>query len=165
MISKISPVRTISALLVAVLFAASLAACQKVSISRVNSKAGNVEQTCKDFVTHYLDTDAKTYASSQAELKQDASPGLIQTMKKAGLLAKNDKELKAKVAQLAKKKVKDSVAIDKVDIGDVGANGLIPATVSGILTKGDRPESFAYKLSLGIRKDNGKLAVVTITKQ
>ncbi len=151
--------------MVAVSFAAALAGCQKVSISRVSSKAGNVDETCKDFVTHYLDTDAKTYASSQAELKQDSSPGLIQTMKKAGVLAKNDKELKVKIAQLSKRKVKDTVAIDKVEIGDVAANGLIPATVSGVLTKGERPESFAYKLSLGIRKDNGKLAVVTIVKQ
>ena len=145
--------------------AASLAGCQKVSISRVNSKAGNVEQTCKDFVSHYMDTDAATYASSQAELKQDASPGLVQTMKKAGVLAKNDKELKAKIAQLAKRKVKDTVSVESVNIGDVAANGLIPATVTGLLKKGERAESFAYKLSLGIRKDNGKLAVVTITKQ
>lgn len=165
MISKISTVRTISAFLVAVSLAASLAGCQKVSISRVSSKAGNVDQTCKDFVSHYLDTDAATYALSQAQLKQDASPGLVQTMKKAGVLAKNDKDLKAKIAQLAKRKVKDKVEVENVNIGDVAANGLIPATVTGVLRKGDRPESFAYKLSLGIRKDNGKLAVVTIAKQ
>jgi hypothetical protein len=165
MISKFTRLKSLAAVLLAVWFAATLTGCQKVSISRVSSKAGNVDQTCRDFVTHYLDTDAKTYASSQAELKQDASPGLIQTMKKAGVLAKNEKELKAKIAQLAKRKVKDTIAIDKVEIGDVAANGLIPATVSGVLTKGERPESFAYKLSLGIRKDNGKLAIVTITKQ
>ncbi len=149
---------------VAVAFAVSLMGCQKVSVSRVSSKFGNVDKICGDFVLHYLDTDSKTYASSQAKLKQDATPGLIQTMKKAGVLAKNDKELKAKVTQLAKRKVKETVTVQKVEEGDLAPGGLIQATVTGETMRGDRPESFAYKLTLGLRKDTGKLVVVTITK-
>jgi hypothetical protein len=164
MISRISKLKSLIALLVAVSFAATLSGCQKVSVSRVSSKFGNVDQMCSEFVSHYLDSDSKTYASSQAKLKQDATPSLIKTMRNAGVLAKNDKELKAKTAQLAKRKVKETVEIQKVEEGDLAPGGLIQATVTGEIKKGDRPESFAYNLTLGLRKDTGKLVVVTITK-
>lgn len=85
-------------------------------------------------------------------------------MKNAGVLAKSEKELKAKAAQLAKRKVKESVEIQKVEEGDLAPGGLIQATVTGEIKKGDRPESFVYKLTLGLRKDTGKLVVVAITK-
>ncbi|MBA3993318.1 MAG: hypothetical protein C0469_07305 [Cyanobacteria bacterium DS2.3.42] len=164
MISRISKLNSLIAVLVAFSFAATLSGCQKVSVSRVSSKFGNVDQMCSEFVSHYLDSDSKTYASSQAKLRQDATPSLIKTMKNAGVLAKNDKELKVKTAQLAKIKVKPTVEIQKVEEGDLAPGGLIQATVTGEIKKGERPESFAYKLTLGLRKDTGKLVVVTITK-
>ncbi len=40
-------------------------------------------------------------------------------MKNAGVLAKSDKELKAKTAQLAKRKIKETVEIQKVEEGDL----------------------------------------------
>lgn len=147
------------------LLAVSLSACQKVSVPRVSSTVGNVNEVSSDFVAHYLDTDAKSYASSQSILKQVASPGCVQSMLKGGVLAKNPKELKAKTAQLAKKRYADVVDVQKVEPGDVTANGLIPVVVRGELLKSvGKPTPFAYKLLLGVRKDNGKLAVVTITK-
>lgn len=86
-------------------------------------------------------------------------------MMKAGVLAKNAKELKAKTAQLSKKGQPDVVDVQQVEQGDVTANGLIPVVVKGELQKSvGKPTPFAYRLLLGIRKDNGKLAVVTITK-
>ncbi len=149
----------------AVLFAVSIQGCQKVSVPRVNSKFGNVDEICTNFVMHYLDTDGKTFASSQAQLKQDSSPGLIQTMKKSGVLAKDDKAMKAKLTQLAKRKGKETVVVQKVEEGEVSPNGLIQAKVTGEIQKGSAATPFAYVLGLGIRKDNNKLAVVTITKQ
>lgn len=149
---------------VAAIVSAPLSGCQKVSVPRVSSQVGDVDETCKDFVTHYLDTDPRTFASSQTVLKNNASPGCINAMMKAGVLAKSPKELKAKTAQLAKNKVPATVVVRKVQILDVSANGLIPVTVEGVTQKGTAATPFQYKLTLGLRKDNGKLAVVTITK-
>lgn len=165
MISRFSTHGLTAACIAALLLGVSLSGCQKVSVPRVSSKFGNVEEVSSKFVTHYLDTDSKTYASSQAQLKQDASPGLIQSMKKAGVLAKDDKAMKAKQAQLAKRKDKESVVVQKVEVGDVAQNGLIPVRVSGEIQKSSASTPFSYTLGLGIRKDNDKLAVVTITKQ
>lgn len=152
-------------LAVASIFMVCLSACQQVSVPRVSSAVGNVNEVSSDFVTHYLDTDAKSLASSQSILKQVASPGCIQSMMKAGVLAKNAKELKAKTARLSKKGQPDVVDVQQVEQGDVTANGLIPVVVKGELQKSvGKPTPFAYRLLLGIRKDNGKLAVVTITK-
>lgn len=143
-----------------------LTSCQQVSVPRVSSSVGNVEEVCTDFVTHYLDNDAKTYETSQKVLRQVASPGCIQSMQRAGVLAKNLKELKARVIKFSKNKTPDTVDVKQVTQGDVTANGLIPVTVTGEVRKAaGKTVSFAYKLLLGVRKDNGKLAVVTITKQ
>jgi hypothetical protein len=171
MISKISKISKLSKLglsasfVAALVLGASLSGCQKVSVPRVSSKFGNVEEVSSNFVSHYLNTDPKTYATSQAQLKQDASPGLIQSMKKAGVLAKDDKAMKAKQAQLAKRKDKETVTVQKVEVGEVAQSGLIPVRVSGEIRKSSASTPFAYTLGLGIRKDNNKLAVVTITKQ
>jgi hypothetical protein len=87
-------------------------------------------------------------------------------MQKAGVLAKNLKELKARVIKFSKNKTPDTIDVKQVMQGDVTANGLIPVTVTGEVRKAaGKTASFAYKLLLGVRKDNGKLAVVTITKQ
>ena len=150
--------------LIAVL-SVSLTACQKVSIPRVSSNVGDVNDFSSDFVMHYLDSDPKTFATSQGVLRQVASPGCIQRMTKAGVLVKNAKEMKAKTAQLAKKRIPDVFEITSVEQGDVTPGGLIAVTVRGELQKATgKPISCAYKLLLGVRKDNGKLAVVTITK-
>lgn len=165
MISKLSKLGLSASVIAALVLGASLSGCQKVSVPRVSSKFGNVEEVSSKFVLHYLDTDAKTYATSQAQLKQDASPGLIQSMKKAGVLAKDDKAMKAKQAQLAKRKGKESIVVQKVEVGEVAQSGLIPVRVSGEIQKSAASTPFTYTLGLGIRKDNNKLAVVTITKQ
>ena len=86
-------------------------------------------------------------------------------MKKSGVLAKDDKAMKAKLTQLAKRKGKETVVVQKVEEGEVSPNGLIQAKVTGEIQKGSAATPFAYVLGLGIRKDNNKLAVVTITKQ
>jgi len=134
-------------------------------VPRVSSKFGNVEEVSSKFVSHYLDNDAKTYFASQTQLKQDASPGLIAAMKKTGVLAKDDKAMKAKQSQLAKRKEKESVVVQKVEVGEVSQSGLIQAKVTGEIQKSSGAKPFAYLLGLGIRKDNNKLAVVTITRQ
>lgn len=165
MISRILNLNITVFCIATILLGVSLSGCQKVSVPRVSSKFGNVEEVSSKFVMHYLDTDPKTFASSQAQLKQDASPGLIQTMQKAGVLAKDDKAMKAKQSQLAKRKDKESVAVQKVEVGEVAQSGLIPVRVSGEIQKSASSTPFTYTLGLGIRKDNNKLAVVTITKQ
>lgn len=165
MLSRIFALKFAGVLLAMSLCSVTLSSCQKVSLSRVSSKYGNVQDISTKFVSHYLDTDSKTFANSQASLKQDASPGLIQTMKKNGVLAKDDKALKAKTAQLAKRKGKESVMVKEVKEGDVGSNGLMQAIVTGEIQKSTGAVPFTYVLGLGIRKDTNKLAVVTITKQ
>ncbi len=162
MISRFLKLASICAL--SAVLSAPLSGCQKVSVPRVSSQVGDVEDTCKDFVMHYLDTDVRTYASSQAVLKKSASPGCVNAMMKGGVLAKNPKELKARTAQLAKNKTPATVVVKKVEVGDVSGNGLIPVTVGGVTQRGSASTPFEYKLTLGVRRDNGKLAVVTITK-
>lgn len=153
------------ALSATITFSIGLSGCQKVSVPRVSSKFGNVDQISSDFVLHYLDTDPSTYPISQAQLKMVASPGLIGSMKKSGVLAKDDKAMRARVTQFSKRKLKETVAVDKVEEGEVAANGLIPVRVTGHIQKVSGSTPFTYLLGLGIRKDTNKLAVVTITKQ
>lgn len=157
---------TVQMIAIGLVIAVTLTACQQISVPRVKSNVGNVNEVCSDFVTHYLDNDPKTYENSQKVLRQVASPGCVQSMVKAGVLAKNLKELKARTVKFAKSKTPDAVEIKRVEQGDVTSNGLIPVTVTGELQKPlGKATPFVYKLLLGIRKDNGKLAVVTITKQ
>lgn len=139
-----------------------LASCQKVSVPRVSSKVGDVSEFAKTFTTHYLDNNYQTYESSQTALKQEASPGLLQALQKSGAVPKSDKDVKAKAQVLAKKKQTSSVNVKEVKQGDVDANGLVQVNVQGEITgAGARPFNLTY--GIGIRKDNNKLAVVTVS--
>lgn len=140
----------------------ALASCQKVSVPRVSSKYGDMNEFARQFTQHYLDSNYQTYASSQAALKNEASPGLYEALKKNGLVPKNDKEMKNKLAQLTKKKQTSEVVVDDVKAGDVNAQSLAQVEVKGKVTgAGARPFDLTY--GIGIRKDSNRLAVVTIS--
>lgn len=154
--------RLVGLLLVAVLLPLSLTSCQKVSVPRVSSKYGNMPEFAKTFTQHYLDNNYQTYASSQAAVKSETSPGLYEALKKNGLVPKSDKELKARLGQMAKKKQTSAVVVDQVNAGDVNQQNLALVEVKGQVTgAGARPFNLTY--GIGIRKDNNRLAIVTIS--
>jgi hypothetical protein len=131
--------------------------------SMPNEVKQDVEKFARTVTTNLLDTSYITCQSNMINLKDELAPSVAQNLQSAGVLPKNEQDLRALVMDMSERKQICAVRIDQVKTGEPDANGCIPVRVSGVCAIHSAAETgernFIFQYLLGSKKDGGALIV------
>ncbi len=128
-----------------------------------NEVKQDIDKFVRTVTTNLLDTSYITCQDNMINLKQELAPSVAQNLQAAGVLPKNDQDLRALVMDMSERKQICAVRIDQVKTGEPDASGCIPVRVTGVCAIHSAAETgernFVFQYLLGSKKDGGALVV------
>jgi hypothetical protein len=123
----------------------------------------DIEKFARTVTNNLLDTSYITCHDNMINLRQELAPSVAQNLQSAGVLPKNEQDLRALVMDMSERKQICAIRIDEVKTGEPDATGCIPVRVSGVCAIHSAAETgernFIFQYLVGSKKDGGGLIV------